>query len=109
MSAEKRQYPRAEISWPVTIISPDSLVSGRTENLSLVGTLIRCSELLELPYSFLLVFNPTGHRIFLAQAERVWFKSFIEESGISHSMGMHFTFITDHDYHLISNAISSHN
>jgi hypothetical protein len=108
MAPEKRRHPRAEISWPVTIISPDGLVSCRTKNLSLVGTLISCSKFLELPHSFYLVFNPSGHKVLLAGAEKVWFETCILDSSGPQTMGVRFTFIPNHDYFLISKAISGH-
>ncbi len=107
MAIEKRRYPRVEISWPVNIISSDHLVSGKTENLSRVGTLIRCSELPELAHPFQLIFKPSGDRIVLANAKRVWSKTFTEDDRRSHTMGVRFTFILDHDFQLINEVISN--
>jgi hypothetical protein len=108
MGNEKRQYPRVEISWPVTVISADCLVSCRTENLSLVGTLIRCSELPELLYDFRLIFRLADRRLLLATAERVWSRTFVKDKRMSHAMGVRFTFIPDQDYHLMSKEISQY-
>jgi hypothetical protein len=58
MAIEKRSCPKVKVYWPVTMVTDEGIVSGRTENLSLVGTLIRCTEIPELPYSFRLVFRP---------------------------------------------------
>ena len=48
---------------PVTVVTDDGLVTGRTQNLSLIGTLIRCSEILELPYNFRLVFRRAERKL----------------------------------------------
>ena len=108
MANEKRQQPRAEISWPVTIVSPDYLVTCRTKNLSLVGTLIRCFELPELLGNFRLVFKPTERQLLIATAERVWSETPANDNSMSYAMGVKFTFIPDRDYQLMSKAISGH-
>jgi hypothetical protein len=108
MAKEKRQHPRAEISWSTTIITPDGLVSCRTENLSPVGTLIHCTELPEPLSDFRLVFKPAERQLILATAEKVWSKTFDGDNSKSHAMGVRFTFIPDHDYEMISKAVSNH-
>ena len=40
MPFEKRQHPRAQIAWPVTLIGLDGLAGGVAYNLSLAGTLV---------------------------------------------------------------------
>lgn len=108
MAKDKRQHPRVEISWPATIITDDGLVSCRTENLSPEGTLIRCSEPPGLLDSFRLVFKPAERQLILATAEKVWSKSFDNNNGTSHTMGVRFTFIPDHDHQLIKGTVSKH-
>jgi hypothetical protein len=108
MAMEKRQYPRVEVAWPVTIVTPDGLVIGRTENLSLVGTLILCPEVPELFYSIRLFFRPAERQLLIATAERVWSSTFVSDNCMSHAMGVRFTYIPDNDYRLINEAISSH-
>jgi hypothetical protein len=107
MVTEKRQHPRVEISWSATIITPDGLVNCRTENLSTEGTLIRCSELPDELHNFRLVFKPAERQLILATAERVWSKSVGTDLNTPHAMGVRFTFIPEHDYQLISEAISN--
>ncbi len=108
MATEKRQYPRVEVAWPVTVVTPDGLVIGRTQNLSLVGTLIHCPEVPELLYNFRLFFRPAERQLLLAPAERVWYRTSINGNSMYHEMGVRFTYIPDHDYRLIAEAISSH-
>ena len=109
MAKEKRQHPRVEISWSATIITPDGLVSCRTENLSADGTLIRCSALPEQVHSFRLVFKPSERQLILATGEKVWSKTLDTDGKTPHIMGVRFTFVPDHDHQLISAAISDYN
>jgi len=106
MAIEKRQHPRVEISWSATIITADGLVSCRTENLSTDGTLIRCSELPDELDNFRLVFKPAERQLILATAERIWSKTVDADLNTPHAMGVRFTFIPEHDYQLISEAVS---
>ena len=108
MGIEKRQHPRVEISWSATIITPDGLVSCRTENLSTDGTLIRCSELPDELHNFRLVFKPAERQLILATAERIWSETVDNDPNTPHAMGVRFTFIPEHDFQLISAAISNH-
>lgn len=108
MAVENRRHPRVEVAWPVTIVTPDGLVIGRTQNLSLVGTLILCPEVPELLYNFRLFFRPAERQLLIATAERVWSSTFVSDNCMSHAMGVRFTYIPDHDYRLINEAISSH-
>lgn len=108
MTIEQRQFPRVELSWPVTVITGNGLVSGRTENISLVGTLIRCSETPELLHNFRLIFRPAEGQLLLATAERIWHRALVRDKSRYQAMGVRFTFIPDRDYDLISQAISNH-
>ena len=108
MTIEKRQFPRVELPWPVTVITDDGLITGRTENISLVGTLIRCSAVPELLHKFRLLIRPAERQLLLTTAERVWHRAFVRDNSKSYAMGVRFTFIPDRDYKLISKAISNH-
>jgi len=106
MAVENRRHPRVEISWPVTVVTDDGIVSGRTENLSLVGTLIRCTEISELVYDFRLVFRPTERQLLIANAERVWSNTIVSNNSTTHAMGVRFTYIPEHERHEFSKVIS---
>jgi hypothetical protein len=54
------------------------------------------------------VFKPAERQLILATAEKVWSKSFDNNNGTSHTMGVRFTFIPDHDYQLIKGTVSQH-
>lgn len=108
MAIEKRQYPRAEITWPVTVITHNGPVDGRTENLSLTGTLIRCPEVPDLDDHFRLVFKPAARQLLLATAEMIWSDIFLNDKYAFYAMGVRFTYIPDHDQQLIGEVVSRH-
>ena len=43
--AERRKSPRAEVSWPVSMITPQGLLEGQIKDISRGGALIQCAEL----------------------------------------------------------------
>ena len=43
--AERRDSPRAEVSWPVNMITPQGLFQGQIKDISKGGALIQCAEL----------------------------------------------------------------
>lgn len=43
--AERREHPRTEVSWPVSMITTQGLFEGEIKDVSKGGALIRCAEL----------------------------------------------------------------
>ena len=41
-SRERRRHPRSEVTWPVAIESTETIISGRTKNISSGGAFINC-------------------------------------------------------------------
>ena len=108
MPSEKRRYPRAQISWPVTLTGLDGLVVGVTQNLSLAGTLVYCPEMPIIGDKFSLVFKPASRQPLLANAERVWSNNFTSTEVMMHAMGASFEHIPDPERRLLSKIISDH-
>ena len=44
-TAERRKHPRAEVSWPVSMITAQGLFEGEIKDISKGGALIQCTEL----------------------------------------------------------------
>lgn len=107
MAIENRRYPRVEVYWPVTLITETGLITGKTLNLSLAGTLMQFPILPDTPYSFRLVFRPRERQQILATAKRIWSKTHTGERSIFHTMGVGFTYIPEHDRNLMTEAISN--
>jgi hypothetical protein len=90
MTTEKRQYPRVEITWPVTIITPNGPKDGRIQNISLGGALIQCTKMPELDDFFRLIIKPAESRYIFASARIVWSDTFSNNKSMSHAMGVRF-------------------
>jgi hypothetical protein len=68
---ENRRHPRAEVKWPVVILTPNGLVDGKTENLGLGGTFIRLSGQLGSKHNLPVVITVKG-RFISCTAQVVW-------------------------------------
>lgn len=108
MSTERRKHTRVEIALPATMITLNGPLGARTQNLSLNGTLIRCSEVPELDDNFRLVFKPAERQLLLVTAEMVWCDSFLYNKYMFHAMGIRFKYIPDSDRRFLSKMISKH-
>ncbi len=108
MPFEKRQHPRAQIVWPVTLIGLDGLTGGVTYNLSLAGTLVYCSEMPDRDENVSLVLKPVESQIILATAEMVWSNALISNNNKMHAMGLCFTHVPDRGRQILSEMISNH-
>lgn len=106
--AERRQHPRAVVSWPVIIKTTRGFMAGETKDVSYSGAYISCreplkpSEVLEVSISVSLLCPRVQ-----ATAEVVWSSlSSPDDDHSSRGMGVRFTRITDTDRELISALIA---
>jgi hypothetical protein len=107
MAIDKRRYPRVEIAWPVTVMTPYGPVGGTTQNLSIGGACIRLPEEPELEEVFRLVIRPAEQQLLPATAELVWSETYIGDTAMFQGMGVHFKYVADDSFKFMSKAISS--
>ena len=107
---ERRQHPRAMVSWPVIIKSTRGFMSGETKDVSHGGAFIRCreplkpNEVLEVSISVSLLCPRVQ-----ATAEVMWSNfSASDNEGRPRGMGVRFTNIDGTDQELISALIADH-
>ena len=107
-SKENRRHRRAKIKCPTVMTTPNGLVDGQTQNLSLGGALVCCAELPDLEDDFRLVLT-TKERLILVNAEVVWTNGGRSTGkSTSHGIGIRFTRISSNDRTFLSGVISSH-
>jgi Tfp pilus assembly protein PilZ len=107
---ERRQHPRAMVSWPVIIKSTRGFMSGETQDVSHGGAFIRCreplkpNEVLEVSISVSLLCPRVQ-----ATAEVMWSNfSTSDNEGRPRGMGVRFTNIDGTDQELISALVTDH-
>ncbi len=90
---KKRQYSRADVSWPVFLLTPGCIVKGETKNISLGGAFIHFLSDPVQDRSFRLVIKPPNHEGLLVVSAEVAWKSHHRESQriLPSGMGVQFT------------------
>jgi predicted DNA-binding protein len=69
---QKRKHPRAEVSWPVNLITSQGLFDGEIKNISKGGALIQCRDLPEVEESLELSIEIPDHLLSIsATVEKV--------------------------------------
>ena len=105
---EKRRHPRAQVWWPVILMSPDGSIMGTIRNISVSGALIFCLEPIKNENEFLIMFlSPKGHEIQIT-CKKVW--SGIMSAGNSdyNAIGIIFTKISSSTQDFIDSLVAEH-
>ena len=94
---KKRQYSRADVSWPVFLLTPKCIVRGETKNISLGGAFIHfLSDPINDRSFRLLIQAPNYEGLLVVSAEVAWKSRQRESKGaLPSGMGVHFTQISN--------------
>jgi Tfp pilus assembly protein PilZ len=105
---EKRIVPRAEIKWPVTMLSPQLQVEGKIENFSSRGAFVSCKELPPLEEGFLMVIQAPDYKAMNLNAKVVWSTVLKNSEGDSYfGIGVQFTRMSPDDRQVLHKLIST--
>ncbi|MGD8372102.1 MAG: PilZ domain-containing protein [Syntrophobacterales bacterium] len=93
---ERREYPRAEVKWPVTLITPEGQIEGEIENFTPKGVFISCEEAPPLERSFRIVIKVPGRQTMNVAGQVIWSTVLSsDEGGARLGVGIHFTEISE--------------
>ena len=95
---EKRIASRAQVRWPVTMLTSKATVEGEIENISSKGAFVSCKDLPPLEDGFVMVIKAPDHKTINLKGKIVW--STIVGSGEGDSqfgIGVQFTRMTSDD------------
>jgi len=94
---KKRRYSRADVSWPVFLLTPHCIVKGETKNISLGGAFIHFLSDPVQDRSFRLVIKPPNYEGLLVVSAKVAWKRQHHESQyiLPSGMGVQFTQISN--------------
>ena len=105
---EKRDFLRAEIRWPATIITSQAQVVGETKDVSQVGVSISCQDLPTLGQEFRLEIQPPDHQPLVIAAKAVWVRETTSnEVPTRFVLGAEFEYISEDDIRFLGDAISN--
>jgi len=95
---KKRIAPRAQVRWPVTMLTTQAKVEGEIKIISSKGAFVSCQDLPPLEDGFVMVINAPDHKTMNLNGKIVW--STVVESAEGDSqfgIGVQFTRMTADD------------
>lgn len=103
----RRRYSRAQVRWPVALLTSQNKTEGETENVCPIGACICCREVPIAEGSLRLVIKVPGHQP-INLARRVVWSKVLGTSGDAPSfgVGVQFTKISESDSHFLREVIS---
>jgi Tfp pilus assembly protein PilZ len=95
---ERREYPRAQAKWAVTLLLADTQIEGVVENYTPKGLFISCDQFPKIEGSFRLVIKIPGRPTMNAAGKVMWSTILdASERGARLGVGMEFTEISEGD------------
>ena len=107
--SERREYPRAEAKWPVTLITPEGQIEGEIENFTPKGLFVSCSEVPPSEGIIRLVIKVPGRPTMNVAGKVIW-STIIDttESGARLGVGIQFTEISESDLKVLQEAMTGY-
>jgi hypothetical protein len=104
---DRRQFARAEVEWPVTILSPEQHTLGEIKNISQVGASIYCQKLPSSGPELSLEIQPPDRKSFLVFAKTIWaLDADSSESPHCFVFGVQFKYISEDDIQFLGEIVS---
>jgi Tfp pilus assembly protein PilZ len=102
---ERREYPRAGVKWPVTLITPEAKIEGEIENVTSKGLFVSCAEVPPSEGILRLVIKVPGRQTMNVAGKVVW-STIVDESGAKLGVGIQFTEISESDLQVLHQAMT---
>lgn len=95
---ERRRHPRTVVSWPATILTPQTQLEGQIENISPVGAFISFAESPPLEWHFRMLIKAPNHQTINVVAKVIWSTVLSTADGAPRfGVGVEFTRISEGD------------
>ena len=99
---EKREHPRANINWPVSMETVSGTIDAEVKNISISGAFICCKNPLPLKEVFNLTMIGPDNEPVKATAQVVWSNTNVpEDKVINRGMGIRFIKMSDRHIQLV--------
>ncbi len=103
---EKREQPRFEVSWPITISTDDGTIEGETMDISFGGISISCDDPLPLNETFKISILPPDQPIIEVSGRVTWSDCYGMNGETTFGMGVCLVEISDEDRHRFNDLLS---
>jgi len=103
---EKRQHPRIDVNWPVTIETPEGTEEGVIRNISIGGAFVICKNPLPLNESTQLTIQTPLDQPLILNGKSIWTNINVQDDKVvNKGMRMQFVHNTDEDLKLLHQAL----
>lgn len=110
VGSQRRQHPRANINWPVSMETPDGTIEAEVKNISLGGAFICCKKPLSVGDVFHLIMVVPENEPVKATAQVVWSNVNVpEEKVVNRGMGVRFIKMSDRHIQLVKQISQENN
>jgi Tfp pilus assembly protein PilZ len=100
--AEKRQHPRFDVNWPVSIETIYGTITAEVKNISLGGAFICCKKPLQLRKIFRMTMIGPENEPLLVTAQVAWSNANMpEEKVVNRGMGVRFINMSERHLQLV--------
>jgi hypothetical protein len=104
---EKRNQPRIDVQWPITIFTQDGQAEAETVNVSPDGISISCDEPLHLNTIYRMCIMPINHSEIEIRGRVVWSDLYaIDENDKTIGMGICFVALSDDEQKKLNEIIA---
>ena len=102
LGEEKREHPRTDVNWPVSIETAYATIAAEVKNISLGGAFISCSKPLRLKKIFNMTMMCPGDEPLLVIAQVAWSNANMpEEKVVTRGMGVRFINMSERHLQLV--------
>ncbi len=106
---EKRNKPRLQVKWPITIYTKKGPVKGESRNITTAGIFIRCEKELRLNEVCRMRIRPPQKQSVEVEGRLIWSNlDGLDSNGPYSGMGFSFVKCSDEDQRLLDEVISRH-
>jgi hypothetical protein len=107
--SERREYPRTEVKWSVTLITPEAQIEGEIENFTPKGLFVSCAEVPPSEGVLRLVIKIPGRPTMNVAGKVIW-TTIIDntESGARLGVGLQLTEISESDLQALQEAMNEY-
>ena len=107
---EKRQHPRFDVNWPVSIETIYGTIAGEVKNISLGGAFVSCGKPLRLKKVFSMTMMIPDNEPLLVTAQVAWSNANMPaEKVVNRGMGVRFINMSERHLQLVKQICKENN
>jgi hypothetical protein len=104
---ERRNMPRINVNWPVTIITSQGTIEGESRNITASGVFIHCKKKLPEDEVYQMIIRLPNEKQIIVKGRMMWSNlSSREDTGVLMDMGFSFIKMSEEDQQILRTVIS---